>query len=74
MEYREFFRKATGIEGELFPYQIRLAEEDWLELLDVPPGLARPLPWSWLGCGNGFRGTQTPRRNGSTWPMGRNRQ
>lgn len=41
MDYREFFRKATGIKGKPFPYQIRLAEEDWPELLDVPTGLGK---------------------------------
>lgn len=41
MHYRKFFRRATGIEEEPFPYQIRLAKEDWPELLDIPTGLGK---------------------------------
>ena len=44
MSYTEFFKRATRTEEQPdglkpFPYQCRLAEEPWPELLDVPTGM-----------------------------------
>ena len=47
--YRHFFRKCTG--KEPFPYQKRLAEGAWPDLIDVPTGLGKTaaivLAWLW---------------------------
>lgn len=48
MSYADFFKRATRTEKEPdglkpFPYQCRLAEEPWPDLLDVPTGL--PSDW-----------------------------
>ncbi len=49
MSFHEFFRKAIG--QQPFPYQERLAMEDWPELLNVPTGLGKTaavtLAWTW---------------------------
>ncbi|MBX9811047.1 MAG: CRISPR-associated helicase Cas3' [Burkholderiales bacterium] len=56
MTYDEFFKRATRTEEQPdglkpFPYQCRLAEETWPELLDVPTGMGKTaavvLAWLW---------------------------
>jgi len=51
MTYDAFFREATQLGAAPFPYQQRLALEDWPELLDVPTGLGKTaavtLAWAW---------------------------
>ena len=56
MTYAEFFGRATRTEEQPdglmpFPYQCRLAEEPWPELLDVPTGMGKTvavaLVWLW---------------------------
>ncbi|MGH8611496.1 MAG: type I-G CRISPR-associated helicase/endonuclease Cas3g, partial [Gammaproteobacteria bacterium] len=51
MTYDAFFREATQLGVAPFPYQQRLALEDWPELLDVPTGLGKTaavtLAWAW---------------------------
>lgn len=51
MSYDEFFIKATGLANGPYPYQRRLAEEPWPELLDVPTGMGKTaavvLGWLW---------------------------
>jgi CRISPR-associated endonuclease/helicase Cas3 len=49
MRFHEFFRNATG--QQPYPYQQRLAVEDWPELLNIPTGLGKTaavtLAWAW---------------------------
>ncbi len=52
LDFRHFFRAATGGNADPYPYQRRLAEEENLpELLDVPTGLGKTaaavLGWLW---------------------------
>jgi len=56
MSYTDFFRRATRTEEppdglKPFPYQCRLAEKPWPELLDVPTGMGKTaavaLAWLW---------------------------
>jgi len=56
MPYAEFFARATRTEEQPdglkpFPYQCRLAEKPWPELLDVPTGMGKTaavaLAWLW---------------------------
>ncbi|SMC27941.1 CRISPR-associated endonuclease/helicase Cas3 [Desulfacinum hydrothermale DSM 13146] len=70
MDYSTFFQKATGFGGP-YPYQQRLAVEDWPDLLDVPTGLGKTagVTLAWLykrGWRSGRRETEpdeaTPRR------------
>ena len=49
MSFHEFFRNATA--QQPYPYQQRLAVEDWPELLNIPTGLGKTaavtLAWAW---------------------------
>ena len=56
MSYTEFFKHATRTDEQRdglkpFPYQCRLAEKPWPELLDVPTGMGKTaaivLAWLW---------------------------
>lgn len=56
MKYTDFFERATRTEEQPhglkpFPYQCRLAEKPWPELLDVPTGMGKTaavvLAWLW---------------------------
>lgn len=56
MTYTDFFKRATRTEEQPdglkpFPYQCRLAEKPWPELLDVPTGMGKTaavaLAWLW---------------------------
>lgn len=62
MTYREFFRKATGIELP-FDYQERLATGPWVNLLSVPTGLGKTaaVVLAWL-FKRQARDPDTPRR------------
>lgn len=73
MNYREFFRKATG--HDPYPYQERLARDSLLpELVDIPTGLGKTaavvLAWLWRRrfAGEEIR-QQTPRRLVYCLPM-----
>jgi CRISPR-associated endonuclease/helicase Cas3 len=48
-DYTHFFRTATG--HEPYPYQIRLGQEPWPKLLDIPTGMGKTagvaLAWAW---------------------------
>ena len=41
MDWRDFFRRVSGVEGEPFPYRTRLTEEPRPEALAVPTGLGK---------------------------------
>ena len=83
MSYTDFFKRATRTEGQPdglkpFPYQCRLAEEPWPELLDVPTGMGKTaavaLAWLWKrGWREGGReagpDAETPRRLVVCLPM-----
>ncbi|MGQ0571467.1 MAG: type I-G CRISPR-associated helicase/endonuclease Cas3g, partial [Armatimonadota bacterium] len=70
MSFHEFFGKATG--QQPYPYQQRLAVEDWPELLNIPTGLGKTaavtLAWAWKralntsGKRDGEPDPTTPRR------------
>jgi CRISPR-associated endonuclease/helicase Cas3 len=70
MNYCDFFRQATG-KAEPYPYQQKLAQDPWPDLLDVPTGMGKTaavtLAWLWKrGWREGGRGSDieagTPRR------------
>jgi len=83
MNYTDFFKRATRTEEQPdglkpFPYQCRLAEEPWPELLDVPTGMGKTaavvLAWLWKrGSREGKReagpDAETPRRLVYCLPM-----
>ena len=83
MSYANFFGRATRDEAHSdglkpFPYQCRLAEEPWPELLDVPTGMGKTaavaLAWLWKrGWREGRReagpDAETPRRLVYCLPM-----
>ncbi|MGH8563952.1 MAG: type I-G CRISPR-associated helicase/endonuclease Cas3g [Gammaproteobacteria bacterium] len=72
MDYDDFFKQATGLGKEQYPYQQRLAVEDWPELLNIPTGLGKTaavtLAWAWKrglrpgGNRDGEPAPDTPRR------------
>lgn len=49
MDYPSFFRSVTGMSP--YPYQVRLGEHDWPDLLDIPTGLGKTaavvVSWLW---------------------------
>lgn len=54
VNFDDFFRQATAIEEQPYPYQVRLATapaDEFPELLDVPTGLGKTaavvLAWLW---------------------------
>ncbi len=83
MNYADFFKRATRTEEQPdglkpFPYQCRLAEKPWPELLDVPTGMGKTaavvLAWLWKrGWREGKReagaDAETPRRLVYCLPM-----
>ncbi len=83
MSYTDFFKRATRTEEQPdglkpFPYQCRLAEEPWPDLLDVPTGMGKTaavaLAWLWKrGWREGGRKANpdagTPRRLVYCLPM-----
>lgn len=68
MPYTEFFKKITG--NSPYPYQQRLGEEPWPELLDVPTGLGKTagVVVAWLNKRLNGDG-ETPRRLVYCLPM-----
>jgi len=50
MNYCDFFRQATG-KTEPYPFQQKLAQDPWPDLLDVPTGMGKTaavtLAWLW---------------------------
>src|SRR5712692_4503519 len=77
MSYAEFFKQATRSEAmpqglTPLPYQNRLAEEDWPDLLDIPTGLGKTaaVVLSWLWRRRGAKpDPETPRRLVYCLPM-----
>ena len=63
MNYRDFFHQATG-NPEPYPYQQRLANEPWPDLLDIPTGLGKTaaVVIAWLYKRRVLKQTDTPRR------------
>jgi CRISPR-associated endonuclease/helicase Cas3 len=77
MNYEQLFRQATTL-SEPFPYQRRLAEERWPDLLDIPTGLGKSaavvLAWLWKrgwreGGSKAVPDPETPRRLVYCLPM-----
>ncbi|MDZ7662596.1 CRISPR-associated helicase Cas3' [Thiohalophilus sp.] len=64
MEFDDFFRKATGISSEPYPYQNRLANEPWPELLNVPTGMGKTAAatLAWVYKRKIKHNSDTPRR------------
>lgn len=65
MNYRDFFQQATGkSESEPYPYQQRLAQDTWPDLLDIPTGLGKTaaVVIAWLYKRRELKQTDTPRR------------
>ncbi len=50
MDFKHFFQTVVGSDWPPFPYQARLAQEPWPELVDVPTGLGKTaaLVVAWL--------------------------
>lgn len=73
-KYKKFFRDATGLPNDPYPYQIRLATEDsFPELLNVPTGLGKTaaviLAWLWRRRFDERFKNETPRRLVYCLPM-----
>ena len=62
MTFDEMFRRATG--QSAYPYQRRLAETAWPDLLDVPTGMGKTaaVTMAWLWKRRGRDDSDTPRR------------
>lgn len=60
--FENFFQKATGLHP--YPYQSRLAEAPWPEVLDIPTGLGKTaaVTLAWLYRRHEKRETDMPRR------------
>ena len=68
MTYDAFFRETTQLGQAPYPYQQRLALEDWPELLDIPTGLGKTaavtLAWAWKrGLRTGGNRDREPAQN-----------
>jgi CRISPR-associated endonuclease/helicase Cas3 len=73
-EYKQFFKEATGLPGDPYAYQVRLALADpFPNLLDVPTGLGKTaavvLAWLWRRRLDERFKTKTPRRLVFCLPM-----
>lgn len=73
-KYRKFFKDATGLPNDPYPYQVRLATEDrFPDLLDIPTGLGKTaavvLAWLWRRRFDERFKTETPRRLVYCLPM-----
>ena len=66
MTYDAFFKQATQLPKDQgpFPYQARLAEEPWPDLLDVPTGMGKTaaVTLAWLYKRRELNDPDTPRR------------
>ncbi len=76
MTYLEFFKQATRSEKapaglDPFPYQSRLVQKDWPDLLDVPTGLGKTaaVVLAWLYKRRVLKQADTPRRLVYCLPM-----
>lgn len=63
MKFNEFFSKATDLPGP-YPYQARLAQGDWPDVLDVPTGLGKTaaVTLAWLYRRQMLHQQEIPRR------------
>lgn len=63
MDYIKFFSQATRLDSP-YPYQHRLANEPWPELLDIPTGLGKTaaVTLAWIYKRRFLQDTETPRR------------
>jgi CRISPR-associated endonuclease/helicase Cas3 len=73
-KYEKFFKDATGLPNEPYPYQVRLATDDSLpDLLDIPTGLGKTaavvLAWLWRRRFDERFKAGTPRRLVYCLPM-----
>lgn len=70
MTYVDFFRQATGLQ-QPFPYQLRLAEGPWVDLLNIPTGLGKTaaVVIAWLYKRRVLHDAATPRRLVYCLPM-----
>lgn len=73
-KYKKFFKDATGLPNDPYPYQVRLAtEEPFPDLLDIPTGLGKTaavvLAWLWRRRFDGRFKNETPRRLVYCLPM-----
>jgi len=73
-KYRKFFKVATSLSNDPYPYQVRLAtEEVFPNLLDIPTGLGKTaavvLAWLWRRRFDERLKTKTPRRLVYCLPM-----
>lgn len=72
--YKEFFRRATGLETDPYPYQVTFAiDQRWYDLLNIPTGLGKTaavvLGWLWRRRYDERFREQTPRRLVYCLPM-----
>ncbi|HIP72010.1 MAG TPA: DEAD/DEAH box helicase, partial [Anaerolineae bacterium] len=69
-DFTAFFQNALNTPNAPYPYQVRLATEDWPELLDIPTGLGKTaavvLAWLYKRCKGD---PATPRRLVYCLPM-----
>lgn len=70
MKYGDFFKQATGI-SQPYPYQNRLAQDPWPDLLDIPTGLGKTaaVVIAWLYKRRDLQQMDTPRRLVYCLPM-----
>ncbi len=73
-KYKTFFKDATGLSNDPYPYQVRLAtEEPFPDLLDIPTGLGKTaavvLAWLWRRRFDERLRDKTPRRLVYCLPM-----
>ncbi len=73
-DYKNFFKRATGLDNDPYPYQERLATTDsFPELLDIPTGLGKTaavvLAWLWRRRFDARFKKDTPRRLVYCLPM-----
>jgi CRISPR-associated endonuclease/helicase Cas3 len=71
MNYHDYFVKATQRGTGPFPYQQRLAEGDWPDVLNIPTGLGKTaaVVLAWLYKRRVLQDTATPRRLVYCLPM-----
>lgn len=69
MGYGQFFKQATS--KTPYPYQLKLAEEPWPDLLEIPTGLGKTaaVVLAWLYKRHILQDTNTPRRLVYCLPM-----
>ena len=67
--YQQFFTKAVGYSP--YPYQLRLAEQGWPDLLDIPTGMGKTaaVTLAWLYRRRELMQKEMPRRVIWSLPM-----